>query len=54
MPNLAVCFVAILPLEQNFDFFGEQMQYYLGLYLGELLAVTLAKCVVSGASLCGS
>jgi Ca2+:H+ antiporter len=40
-----VCFVAIIPLEKIFDFGGEQMSYYLGKDLGDLLVITLNKSV---------
>jgi hypothetical protein len=43
----AVCFLAIVPLEQMFDFLGEQMMFYLGKSLGELLIITLNKSVLS-------
>jgi Ca2+:H+ antiporter len=38
-----VCFLAIVPLEQMFDFLGEQMMFYLGKSLGDLLVITLNK-----------
>jgi Ca2+:H+ antiporter len=41
--SIPVCFLAIIPLEQTFDFLGEQMKYYLGRSLGDLLIITLNK-----------
>lgn len=38
-----VCFLALMPLEQLFDWGGEQMSLYLGKDLGDLLMVTLNK-----------
>ena len=38
-----VSFFAIIPLERLFDYGGEQMSYYLGKDLGELLIITLNK-----------
>ena len=38
-----VCFVAIIPLEKLFDFGGEQMAFYLGRDLGDLVVITLNK-----------
>ena len=40
-----VCFVSIIPLENLFDWGGEQMVLYLGTQLGDLLAITLNKYV---------
>ena len=40
-----VSFFAIIPLERLFDYGGEQMSYYLGKDLGELLIITLNKSV---------
>lgn len=40
-----VCFVSIIPLEKLFDFGGEQMALYTGKDLGDLIIVTLNKCV---------
>ncbi|KDQ57906.1 hypothetical protein JAAARDRAFT_34718 [Jaapia argillacea MUCL 33604] len=39
------CFLAIIPLENIFDFGGEQMAFYLGKDLGDLLVVTLNNAV---------
>ena len=39
----AVCFVSIIPLENIFDWGGEQMALYLGTQLGDLLVITLNK-----------
>lgn len=39
----SVCFLAIIPLERLFDFGGEQMGYYVGKDLGDLIVVTLNK-----------
>jgi hypothetical protein len=44
-PSDTVCFLAIIPLEQMFDFLGEQMMFYLGKSLGDLLIITLNKYV---------
>ncbi|KAJ6567185.1 hypothetical protein DFH09DRAFT_1314304 [Mycena vulgaris] len=40
-----LCFLAIIPLEKLFDFGGEQMAYYLGADLGDLVVVTLNNAV---------
>nr|GAT43042.1 sodium calcium exchanger [Mycena chlorophos] len=40
-----MCFLAIIPLEKIFDFCGEQMAFYLGEDLGELLIITLNNTV---------
>jgi len=40
-----VCFLSIIPLERLFDWCGEQMTLYLGLTLGDLLAITLNNAV---------
>ena len=40
---LTVCFVAIIPLERLFDWGGEQMAFYLGKDLGDLLMITMNK-----------
>lgn len=40
-----VSFFAIIPLERLFEYGGEQMLYYLGKDLGELLLITLNKSV---------
>ena len=42
-----VSFFAIIPLQRLFDYGGEQMSYYLGKDLGELLIITLHKSVPS-------
>lgn len=41
----SVCFLSIIPLERLFDWCGEQMTLYLGLTLGDLLAITLNNAV---------
>ena len=41
-----VSFLAIVPLERLFDYCGEQMAFYLGKDLGDLVVVTLNKCVL--------
>jgi Ca2+:H+ antiporter len=41
----SVCFLSIIPLEKLFDWCGEQMTIYLGLTLGDLLAITLNNAV---------
>ena len=41
--DLTVCFVAIIPLERLFDWGGEQMAFYLGKDLGDLLMITMNK-----------
>ena len=41
----SVCFLSIIPLERLFDWCGEQMALYLGLSLGDLLAITLNNAV---------
>ena len=43
-PLHAVCFFAIVPLARLLDFGGEQMLFYLGKDLGDLVKVTLSKC----------
>ena len=40
-----VSFLSIIPLEKLFDFGGEQMALYTGKDLGDLISVTLNKCV---------
>ncbi|KAJ6627512.1 hypothetical protein B0H10DRAFT_1994949 [Mycena sp. CBHHK59/15] len=40
-----MCFFAIIPLEKLFDYGGEQMSFYLGADLGDLLVVTLNNAV---------
>ena len=40
-------FLSILPLERMFDWGAEQMSYYLGEELGELLIITMNKCVLA-------
>ncbi|KAF7301533.1 Sodium calcium exchanger [Mycena indigotica] len=40
-----MCFLAIIPLEKLFDYCGEQMAFYLGEDLGELLVITLNNTV---------
>ncbi|KAJ7688418.1 hypothetical protein B0H17DRAFT_1068592 [Mycena rosella] len=39
------CFLAIIPLEKLFDYGGDQMAFYLGADLGDLLVVTLNNAV---------
>ncbi|CAK5275793.1 unnamed protein product [Mycena citricolor] len=39
------CFLAIIPLEKLFEYGGEQMAFYVGPDLGELLVVTLNNVV---------
>jgi Ca2+:H+ antiporter len=38
-----VCFLSIVPLEYIFEFGGEQMAFYLGESLGDLLIISLNK-----------
>ena len=40
-----VCFIAIIPHEKLFDYYGEQMKLYLGKDVGDLLTITLNKYV---------
>ncbi|KAJ7667688.1 hypothetical protein DFH06DRAFT_1039626 [Mycena polygramma] len=40
-----LCFLSIIPLEKLFDYGGEQMTFYLGADLGDLLVVTLNNTV---------
>jgi len=40
-----LCFLSIVPLEKLFDYGGEQMAFYLGADLGDLLVVTLNNTV---------
>ncbi len=40
----AVCFFAIVPLARLLHYGGEQMLFYLGKDLGDLIKVTLSKC----------
>lgn len=40
-----VCFFAIIPLSRLFEYGGEQMTYYVGKDLGDLILVTLNKSV---------
>ncbi|KAI6047039.1 hypothetical protein EDC04DRAFT_2621408 [Pisolithus marmoratus] len=42
---LSLCFVAIIPHEKLFDFYGEQMRLYLGKDIGDLLTITLNNVV---------
>ncbi|KAG1715963.1 hypothetical protein ID866_1187 [Astraeus odoratus] len=42
----ALCFIAIIPHEKLFDYYGEQMKLYLGKDIGDLLTITLNKYVV--------
>ncbi|KAJ7095078.1 hypothetical protein B0H15DRAFT_827936 [Mycena belliarum] len=43
--TFVLCFLAIIPLEKLFDYGGEQMTFYLGADLGELLVITLNNIV---------
>lgn len=43
--TFTLCFFAIVPLEHLFDYGGEQMAYYLGKDMGDLLVVTLNNAV---------
>ncbi|KIY71568.1 hypothetical protein CYLTODRAFT_345788 [Cylindrobasidium torrendii FP15055 ss-10] len=43
--TFALCFLAILPLEHLFEYGGEQMTFYVGKDLGDLLVVTLNNVV---------
>ncbi|KIK65590.1 hypothetical protein GYMLUDRAFT_70711 [Collybiopsis luxurians FD-317 M1] len=43
--TFALCLLAIIPLEKLFDFGGEQMAFYLGKDIGDLLVVTLNNAV---------
>ncbi|KAJ7686612.1 hypothetical protein B0H14DRAFT_3674119 [Mycena olivaceomarginata] len=43
--TFVLCFLAIICLEKPFDYGGEQMAFYLGEDLGDLLVVTLNKSV---------
>ncbi|KAI0694055.1 hypothetical protein BC835DRAFT_1406559 [Cytidiella melzeri] len=43
--TFALCFVSIIPLEQLFDWNGEQMALYLGVSLGDLVIITLNNAV---------
>ncbi|KAJ7667120.1 hypothetical protein B0H14DRAFT_2658258 [Mycena olivaceomarginata] len=43
--TFVLCFLAIIPLEKLFDYGGEQMAFYLGEDLGDLLVVTLNNSV---------
>lgn len=40
-----VAFLSLVPLEKLFDFGGEQMALYVGRDLGDLIIITLNKCV---------
>lgn len=40
-----MCFIAIIPHEKLFDYYGEQMKVYLGTDVGDLLTITLNKYV---------
>jgi Ca2+:H+ antiporter len=40
-----VCLLAIIPLEKLFDYGGEQMAFYLGKDIGDLVVVTLNNAV---------
>ena len=42
---LSVSFMTIIALEKLFDWGGEQLAMYCGLDLGDLIIVTLNKCV---------
>ncbi|KAJ7499240.1 hypothetical protein FB451DRAFT_1548907 [Mycena latifolia] len=43
--TFVLCFLAIIPLEKLFDYGGEQMTFYLGSDLGDLLVITLNNAV---------
>ncbi|KAF9569408.1 hypothetical protein CPC08DRAFT_701898 [Agrocybe pediades] len=43
--TFVLCFFAIVPLERLFDYGGEQMSFYLGKELGDLVVVTLNNAV---------
>ncbi|KAF9653776.1 hypothetical protein BDM02DRAFT_3182767 [Thelephora ganbajun] len=43
--TFALCFLSIIPLEKLFDWCGEQLTLYLGLALGDFLAITLNNAV---------
>ncbi|KAH9482948.1 Vacuolar calcium ion transporter [Psilocybe cubensis] len=43
--TFSLCFFAIVPLERLFDYGGEQMAFYLGKELGDLVVVTLNNAV---------
>ncbi|EMD35929.1 hypothetical protein CERSUDRAFT_115832 [Gelatoporia subvermispora B] len=43
--TFALCFLSIIPLENMFDWGGEQMTFYLGPELGDLLTITLNNAV---------
>jgi Ca2+:H+ antiporter len=43
--TFVLCFLSIIPLEKLFDYGGEQMTFYLGADLGDLLVVTLNNAV---------
>ncbi|KAI6122784.1 hypothetical protein EV401DRAFT_1949892, partial [Pisolithus croceorrhizus] len=43
--NFSLSFLTIIPHEKLFDFYGEQMQLYLGKDVGDLLTITLNNVV---------
>ncbi|KAJ3776616.1 hypothetical protein FB446DRAFT_682436 [Lentinula raphanica] len=43
--TFALCLLAIIPLEKLFDYGGEQMAFYLGRDIGDLVVVTLNNAV---------
>ncbi|KAF5393659.1 hypothetical protein D9757_000294 [Collybiopsis confluens] len=43
--TFSLCLLAIIPLEKLFDYGGEQMAFYLGRDIGDLLVVTLNNAV---------
>ncbi|OCH85381.1 hypothetical protein OBBRIDRAFT_859404 [Obba rivulosa] len=43
--TFALCFLSIIPLENMFDWGGEQMTFYLGPELGDLLTITMNNAV---------
>ncbi|PPR03874.1 hypothetical protein CVT26_000872 [Gymnopilus dilepis] len=43
--TFVLCFFAIIPLERLFDWGGEQMAYYLGKDIGDLVVITLNNAV---------
>ena len=44
--SIAVCFVSIIPMENIFEWGGEQLAIYLGKDLGDLVIISLNKCVL--------
>lgn len=55
-PNNSRCFslaslVALVPLERSLEYGGDQISLYCGKEIGDLIIVTLNKCVSSSTSL---